>query len=50
MPPMPDSSQPVSTSRTSVVDSGSAASRRASSITAATPVALSLAPGTVAPR
>ncbi len=50
MPPMPDSSQPVSTSRTSVCDSGSAASRRASSITAATPVALSLAPGTVAPR
>ena len=49
IPPMPDSSQPGRTMATSVPSSGSATSRSTSAITAATPVALSLAPGTVSP-
>ena len=46
---MPDSSQPGRTIATSVPSRGSATSRSTRAITAATPVALSLAPGTVPP-
>ena len=46
IPSMNDSSDPVDTSSTRTLEVGSAASRRASSISVTTPVALSLAPGT----
>ena len=47
MPSMNDSSDPVDTSSTRTEEVGCAASRRASSINATTPVPLSFAPGTV---
>ena len=47
---MPDSSQPQMSTITSVPDGRSWRSRRTSSRTPATPVALSLAPGTVGAR
>ena len=47
MPSMNDSSDPVDTSSTRTDEVGSAASRRATSISAMTPVPLSFAPGTV---
>ncbi len=50
MPAVPDSSQPVARKMTRVVESGSSASSRAIAVAAATPEALSFAPGTSTPR